>query len=110
MYDEAAPALPAAALPNSSPVPAPHAAPASRSAPVSPEFFRQVTASAAVSLGPLASVVVDDAVDSLGVTRETFTRDLVSRLVEAVAREITDERRRMTFQQTMLQWMRNQAA
>ena len=90
--------------------PAPHAAPASRSAPVSPEFFRQVTASAAVSLGPLASVVVDDAVDSLGVTRETFTRDLVSRLVEAVAREITDERRRMTFQQTMLQWMRNQAA
>ncbi len=86
------------------------APPPSRSAPVNPEFFRQVTASAAISLGPLATVVVDDVVESLGATRETFTRDLVSRLVEGIAQEITDDKRRVTFQQAMLQWMRNQAA
>jgi hypothetical protein len=90
-------------------VPAP-ARPQQRVALVNPAFFTQLQHAAAAALGPIAAVVVDDALDMLGSPREAFPRERVSQLVEVVAAEIRDDRRRAQFQQTMLQWLRAQAA
>ena len=77
---------------------------------IDPAFFTQLTRATATALGPLASVVIDDALFALGETREGLAPDKASRLVELVANDIQEDIRRVRFQQTMIQWMRAQAA
>ena len=77
---------------------------------VDPAFFTQLTRATASALGPLASVVIEDALVALGHTREAFPPDKASRLVELVANDIREDLRRVRFQQAMLQWMRSRAA
>ncbi len=89
------------------------AAPAASAGPpkviVSPQFFKELTAHAAQALGPLAPVIVDDGVDLLKSTRESFAKEKASQLVEFVAGEIADDAQRVKFQQAMLQWLRSAA-
>ena len=87
-------------------------APAEPSAPkpiLTAAFFRELTSSAAQSLGPIATVVVDDGVDALGTTRDTFPREKATQLVEFVAGEISDDGQRVKFQQSMMTWIRQHA-
>ena len=84
---------------------APPVAPAPQ--PVVPEqFFRDLARAAAAALGPLAAVIVEDAVDAHGVTVDAFPRSRAGHLVEAIAREIKDDRRRAEFQAQMLRILR----
>jgi len=82
------------------------AAPAQR-ALAGPAFFQALTAAVAGVLGPLAEIIIDDAVDELGFTRATFPRDMVSALAERVSGEIREPDKRLKFQQTMLQMLRS---
>ena len=84
---------------------------AQRSVPaVDQAFFIHLTRATAMALGPLAPVVIDDAVAALNETRESFPAEKLSRLVELVANDIREDARRVPFQQTMIQWMRARAA
>ena len=85
------------------------AAPAAR-ATAGPAFFQALTTSVAGALGPLAEIIIDDAVEDLGFTRATFPRDMVGALAERIAGEIRDPDKRVRFQQTMLQMLRGAQA
>ncbi len=81
-----------------------------RAAPVrqyaGPSFFVALTSAVAAAMGPLAEIIIDDAVEELGGTRETFPRELVSALAERIGGEIRDPEKRLRFQQTMLASLR----
>lgn len=69
-------------------------------------FFHALTTAVAAALGPLAEIIIDDAVEDLGFTRATFPRDAVGGLAEKISGEIRDPDKRVKFQQTMLQMLR----
>lgn len=75
-----------------------------------PAFFRALTQATASAVGPLASIIVDDAIEDLEASRGDFHRELVSSLVERVASEIREPDKRVQFQQTMLATLRQLAA
>jgi hypothetical protein len=75
-----------------------------------PQFFVFLTASVAAAMGPLAEIVIDDALESLGLTRATMPREAVAALAERISADIRDDEKRVRFQQTMLAAIRNQAA
>lgn len=87
---------------------APAAAP--QRALAGPAFFTFLTTTVAAAMGPLAEIVVDDALEALGETRATFPRDGISTLAERISGEIRDADKRVHFQQTMLAALRQQAA
>ena len=73
-------------------------------------FFQALTTAVAGALGPLAEIIIDDAVEDLGFTRATFPRDAVASLAERISAEIREPDKRVRFQQTMLQMLRGQQA
>jgi hypothetical protein len=75
-----------------------------------PQFFQALTGAVADAMGPLAEVIVDDAVEGMGFTRATLPREAVSALCERIAAEIRDDSHRVRFQQTMLSLLRSRAA
>ena len=76
-----------------------------------PQFFHALTTAVAGALGPLAEIIIDDAVEDLGFTRATFPREAVAALAERISSEIREPDKRVRFQQTMLQMLRgNQQA
>ncbi len=75
---------------------------------VHPTFFQHLQHEAAAALGPLAVVIIDDAVEEFQATRENFPRGQASRLVEVVGAEIQDDARRVRFQQKMMDLMQSQ--
>ncbi len=79
-------------------------------ATVGAPFFQSLLAAVAAAMGPLAEIIIDDAVADMGATRETFPRELVSALAERIASEIRDPEKRVRFQQTMLSMIRQQQA
>ncbi|MFN0146836.1 MAG: DUF4388 domain-containing protein [Dehalococcoidia bacterium] len=81
------------------------------SAPVvNQAFFTELTRATATAMGPMAPVVIDDALAALGESEQAFPKDKVSRLVELVANDIREDVRRAGFQQAMIKWLRAQAA
>ncbi len=75
-----------------------------------PQFFLALTTAVADAMGPLAEVIVDDAVEGMGFTRPTLPREAVSHLCERIAAEIRDDEHRVRFQQTILSMLRSRAA
>ncbi len=71
-------------------------------------FFQDLGRAAAAALGPLASVIVEDAIEAHGARMDAFPRQRAAQLVEAIGREIRDDRRRAEFQATMLRILRDQ--
>lgn len=71
-----------------------------------PGFFQALNTAVAGALGPLAEIIIDDAVEDLGFTRANFPRDAVASLAERISSEIRDPEKRVKFQQTMLQMLR----
>ena len=71
------------------------------------EFLKRVAEELAKALGPIASVIVDDQIAEMGQQRNAFPRNKASELVEAVSSEITDEGKRIRFQRSMLEILRD---
>lgn len=71
-----------------------------------PGFFKALTTAVAAAMGPLAEIIIDDAVEDLGFTRESFPREGVAGLAERISGEIREPDKRVRFQQTMLQMLR----
>lgn len=71
-----------------------------------PTFFAALQAAVAGALGPLAEIIIDDAVEDLGFARANFPREAVAELAERISGEIRDPDKRVRFQQTMLQMLR----
>ena len=75
-----------------------------------PQFFTFLTTAVAAAMGPLAEIVIDDALDAMSITRATLPRDAVPVLAERISADIRDDDKRVRFQQTMLAAIRGQAA
>ena len=71
------------------------------------EFFKRVAEELAKALGPIASVIVDDQITEMGEQRDAFPRDKAAELIEGISSEITDEGKRIRFQRSMLEILRN---
>ena len=68
-------------------------------------FFAQMEHELTKVMGPVATLVIDDEMAALGAAKDSFPRDRVAELVEKISAEITDEGKRASFQQTMLEAM-----
>jgi predicted regulator of Ras-like GTPase activity (Roadblock/LC7/MglB family) len=66
-------------------------------------FFAQMEHELTKVMGPVATLIIDDEVATLGAAKDAFPHDRVVELVEKVSSEITDEGKRANFQQTMLE-------
>jgi hypothetical protein len=71
------------------------------------DFFRKVDEELAKALGPIASVIVDDQIAELGEERDPFPKSKAAELIEAVSSEISDEGKRIRFQRSMLEILRD---
>jgi predicted regulator of Ras-like GTPase activity (Roadblock/LC7/MglB family) len=68
-------------------------------------FFAQMEHELTKVMGPVATLIIDDEIAALGATKDSLPRDRVTELVEKISAEITDEGKRASFQQTMLEAM-----
>ncbi|MCX7838773.1 MAG: hypothetical protein N2559_04880 [Anaerolineae bacterium] len=75
-------------------------------ATVDATFFNQLSIELARAVGPLAPVILEDAVAALGEKQESFPRERLADLIERVSEEIRDPARRLRFQQVMLEAIR----
>ena len=66
-------------------------------------FFAQIEHELTKMMGPVATLIIDDEVAALGADKDSFPRDRVAELVKKVGSEITDEDKRASFQQIMLE-------
>jgi len=66
-------------------------------------FFAQIEHELTKVIGPVATLIIDDEVAALGADKDSFPRDRVAELVKKVGSEITDEDKRASFQQIMLE-------
>jgi predicted regulator of Ras-like GTPase activity (Roadblock/LC7/MglB family) len=66
-------------------------------------FFAQMEHELTKVMGPVATLIIDDEMAALGAAKDSFPRDRVAELVEKISSEITDEGKRASFQQTMLE-------
>ncbi|MEP6871042.1 MAG: DUF4388 domain-containing protein, partial [Anaerolineaceae bacterium] len=73
-------------------------------------FFHALQAAVAAAMGPLAEIIVDDALSDLEFTRATLPRAEMSAIAERISREIRDPGKRSRFQQAMLRELRSHAA
>jgi len=78
-------------------------------AKISPElsvdgtFFAQMEHELTKVMGPVATLLIDDGVATLGAAKDSFPRDRAAELVAKISSEITDEEKRASFQQNMLE-------
>lgn len=75
-------------------------------ATVDSKFFGWVTQEFARIIGPMASIILEDAIAALDETPGQFPRDRIAELVEAISVEIRDDAKRIRFQQIMLDAIR----
>jgi hypothetical protein len=69
-------------------------------------FFDHVIRQLTLTMGPFASVVVEDEIAALGETRDRFPRERIAELVERVGEAIDDREERLQFQKAMLNAIR----
>jgi len=69
-------------------------------------FFGRLNGEFTEVMGPLGPLIVDEEIEALGETRESFPREKVATLVERVSAEIDDEQKRLRFQQIMLEMLK----
>lgn len=70
-------------------------------------FFKQIEAELTKVIGPMASIIIDEAIEDLGETRSAFPQDKIAALVEKVSSEITDEEKKMNFSKIMIEQLKS---
>jgi hypothetical protein len=73
---------------------------------LSSDFFHYLHAELSMAVGPLAEILVEDAVEDMGMTPGAFPRHRAAELVDALARQIPREEKRIVFQHAMLKRIR----
>jgi hypothetical protein len=73
---------------------------------VEEKILRQVEKELMVAIGPMAPIVLDDCAEMMGHRREDLPRDMVPAFLEQLAQEIPDSERRIRFQESMLEIMK----
>ncbi|MBL8150568.1 MAG: DUF4388 domain-containing protein [Blastocatellia bacterium] len=69
-------------------------------------ILNQVEKDLTVAIGPMAPIVIDDCIEMLGYRRSEVPKDMVPSLLERLAEEIPDNDRRVRFQESMLEIMK----
>ncbi len=69
-------------------------------------FFDHIEAEFIKMIGPFGPILIGDEIEYLGASRENFPRVQVAELVERISAHITEEPRRVRFQQIMLEAIR----
>jgi len=77
---------------------------------LSNDFFAYLSAELSLALGPIADVLIEEAVHDLGQTRSEFSRTHAPELVDLLAREILREDKRLTFKRNMVEKLREMGA
>ena len=73
---------------------------------LSNSFFEYLSVELSLALGPIADVLIEEAVHDLGQTRSGFSRTHAPELVDLLAREIQREDKMLVFKQDMLKKIR----
>ena len=69
-------------------------------------FFERLSNEFTDLIGPMGPVIIDEVVDTMGKTRESFPRSQVADLIERISGDIEDEEKRLHFQQIMIDLLR----
>ena len=69
-------------------------------------FWERIEKELSKSIGPIASLVLDDKVDEFNVSKENFPSKYLYSLVEKVASEINSQEEKNQFQKTMLEFIK----
>ena len=75
--------------------------------PVDATTLGQIRTAFARSMGPLALLLLEEAIEGLGESAETFPRSRLTALIETLAEQIPDEAKRLQFQQAMLDLLKH---
>lgn len=70
-------------------------------------FFENIEKEFVRVVGPIGPILIEEVIENLGESRETFPRDKVSALVERVSSQIPDEKKRLNFQRIILKAIRS---
>lgn len=73
---------------------------------VDESMLNQVEKELTVAIGPMAPIVIDDCAEMMGHKRSDLPRDMVPAFLERLAEEIPDNDRRVRFQESMLEIMK----
>jgi hypothetical protein len=73
---------------------------------VSEELLIKVEKELTIAIGPMAPIIMDDCAEMLGHKRSELPREVVPSLLERLAEEIPDTQRRVRFQESMLEIMK----
>ena len=71
------------------------------------KFFEKIEKEFTNVMGPMAPVIIDEAIDELGETRNAFPQDKIAALVEKISHEILEEEKKLQFSQIMLESLKN---
>ncbi|MBW1785311.1 MAG: MarR family transcriptional regulator [Deltaproteobacteria bacterium] len=66
------------------------------------DFFHYLNAELSMAVGPLAEILIEDAVEDMGFTLTGFPRHRAAELIDSLARQVPREEKRIEFQQAML--------
>ncbi len=69
---------------------------------INPEFFQYLQAQLSLAIGPLASILIQDAVNDLGHIKTAFPKSHAPELIEILSRDIQDDEERSVFTQNMI--------
>ena len=70
------------------------------------DFFKALSAALARIVGPIAPIVIDDAIESLGYQRSGFPVKRVAELINSLAIEIKQKDKRLAFQKYMIELLK----
>jgi len=66
------------------------------------DFFQHLSSELSLALGPIADVLIEDAISDLGLTRERFPSHRAAELIDLLARQIQREQKMAAFTQSMI--------
>ena len=69
-------------------------------------FFNSLSTTMARMVGPIAPILIDDAVADLGHEQASFPIQRVAELIDALSVEIRQKEKRLTFQQGMMKMLK----
>jgi hypothetical protein len=70
---------------------------------VTDKFFDELEQVLVQYIGPVAPYIIEDILTDLGEDKHNFEDDKIPLLIEALSREITDDKKRVAFQRDMLE-------
>ena len=74
---------------------------------VDEKFFQSLQNELIQLIGPVASIIIDDVVETYGEDRKSFPKDKLPALIESISNEIYDPAKQVNFQQTMLKQIKS---